>query len=65
MRPISAQKNVDRSLGIAGELGWIQVANFVVTGALAFAGALGLRLALPGQRGGKAGPILAGLYESA
>jgi hypothetical protein len=45
-----------------GELGWIQVANFVVTGALALAGALGLRHALRSQRGGTAGPILAGLY---
>ncbi|SFD03719.1 Protein of unknown function [Bosea sp. CRIB-10] len=45
-----------------GELGWIQVANFVVTGALALAGALGLRHVLRGQRGGTAGPILAGLY---
>lgn len=48
-----------------GELGWIQVANFVLTGALALAGALGLRHALRGQRGqrgGTAGPILAGLY---
>lgn len=45
-----------------GELGWIQVANFLLTGALALAGALGLRRALHGQRGGTAGPILAGLY---
>jgi len=45
-----------------GELGWIQVANFLVTGALALAGALGLRRALRGQRGGTAGPILTGLY---
>ncbi|CAN7172202.1 DUF998 domain-containing protein [Bosea sp. LjRoot90] len=45
-----------------GELGWIQVANFLVTGALALAGAIGLRRALRGQRGGGAGPILAGLY---
>lgn len=45
-----------------GELGWIQVANFVLTGALALAGAFGLRHALRGQRGGTAGPFLAGLY---
>lgn len=45
-----------------GELGWIQVANFLLTGALALAGAIGLRRALRGQRGGTAGPILAGLY---
>ncbi len=45
-----------------GELGWIQVANFLLAGALALAGALGLRRALRGQRGGTAGPILAALY---
>lgn len=45
-----------------GELGWIQVANFMVSGALALAGALGLRRVLHGQPGGTAGPILAGLY---
>jgi hypothetical protein len=45
-----------------GELGWIQVANFLVTGALALAGAIGLRHALRGQRGGTAGPVLVGLY---
>lgn len=45
-----------------GELGWIQVANFLMTGALALAGAVGLRRALRGERGGAAGPILAGLY---
>lgn len=45
-----------------GEFGWIQVANFLVAGALALAGAVGLRRALRGQRGGASGPILAGLY---
>jgi len=46
-----------------GELGWIQVANFLATGALALAGALGLRHVLRGQRGGSTGPILVGLYS--
>lgn len=45
-----------------GELGWIQVINFLVTGTLALAGALGLRHVLRGQRGGTAGPFLVGLY---
>jgi hypothetical protein len=45
-----------------GELGWIQVANFLIAGTMALAGAVGLRRALRGQRGGTAGPILAGLY---
>lgn len=45
-----------------GELGWIQIVNFLLTGVLALAGALGLRRALRGQRGGAASPVLAGLY---
>jgi hypothetical protein len=35
-----------------GELGWIQVANFLVSGALVIAGAVGVRRALTGSRGG-------------
>jgi len=45
-----------------GDLGWIQIANFLITGALVIAGALGLRRALAGQRGGTWAPILLGLY---
>lgn len=45
-----------------GELGWIQVANFLVTGGLALAGAAGLRRAMHDGRGRAAGPALAGLY---
>ena len=43
-----------------GDLGWIQVANFVVTGALVIALALGMRRARSGP-GGTWGPLLIGL----
>jgi hypothetical membrane protein len=45
-----------------GELGWIQIANFLVAGLLVIAGALGMRRALRGSRGGIWGPLLLGLY---
>jgi Protein of unknown function (DUF998) len=53
-----------------GPRGWIQTANFAVTGALCLAGAVGLRLAGDRVAGGRAGPILvaaagAGLIASA
>ena len=44
-----------------GDLGWIQAANFLVTGLLIFAFAIGLRRALRGSRGGTWGPLLIGL----
>ncbi|HSJ06669.1 MAG TPA: DUF998 domain-containing protein [Longimicrobiales bacterium] len=45
-----------------GDYGWIQTGNFLVTGALVLAGALGLRFALAGSRAGTWGPILMALY---
>jgi hypothetical protein len=45
-----------------GDLGWIQVANFLVAGLLVLAGALGVRRVLRGSRGGTWGPILLALY---
>jgi hypothetical membrane protein len=45
-----------------GDLGWIQIANFEVTGLLVIAGALGMRRVLCGSRGGTWGPLLIGLY---
>jgi hypothetical protein len=45
-----------------GELGWIQIANFEVTGLLVIAGAVGMWRALRGSRGGTWGPLLIGLY---
>src|SRR5262245_26521415 len=46
----------------SGELGWIQMANFIVSGALTIAAAVGVRRALGGGRMGKVGPVLLGLY---
>jgi hypothetical membrane protein len=46
------------SLLANGDLGWMQVANFLVTGVLVLAGAWGVRTALRGQRAGTWGPIL-------
>ena len=44
-----------------GDLGWIQIANFEITGLLAVACAVGLRRALRGGRGGTWGPVLIGV----
>jgi hypothetical protein len=45
-----------------GDLGWIQVANFLVSGTLVIFGAVGVRRVLSGQQGGTWGPILLGVY---
>jgi hypothetical membrane protein len=48
-----------------GELGWIQITNFVVTGLLTIAAAIGMRQALRAERGGRGstwGPRLIGAY---
>jgi hypothetical membrane protein len=45
-----------------GEMGWIQTANFIVTGLLVIAGAVGVRRVLKGQRAGTWGPILLTLF---
>ncbi len=50
------------SLLSLGDLGWIQIANFIVTGVLVVGCAVGLRRALGGGRGGTWGPRLVGLY---
>jgi Protein of unknown function (DUF998) len=44
-----------------GDLGWIQVANFLVSGGLVIAAAVGMRRALRTGRGRTWGPILIGL----
>jgi len=46
------------SLLSLGDVGWIQVVNFIVAGTLLVAGALGMRRALNGGRGGASGPLL-------
>jgi hypothetical membrane protein len=45
-----------------GDLGWLQVTNFIVAGLLVVAGALGLRRALQRGRAGTWGPLLVGVY---
>ncbi len=52
----------DLSLLSNGTLGWIQIANFVLSGLLVIAGAVGVRQALRGQRAGTWGALLLGLY---
>jgi hypothetical membrane protein len=48
-----------------GDLGWLQIANFVVCGALTLAGAFGLRRALSPGRASTWGPRLLGLGGAA
>ncbi|WP_026931289.1 DUF998 domain-containing protein [Glycomyces tenuis] len=50
------------SLLSLGELGWIQIANFVVSGLLALTGAVGLHRSLAGGPAATWGPRLFGLY---
>lgn len=45
-----------------GDLGWIQIANFIVTGLLVILCAIGLRQILRGSKGGTWGPLLIGTY---
>src|SRR5260370_30682963 len=45
-----------------GSLGWIQIANFVVTGAMVIACGIGMRRALTGGRSALWGPLLIGVY---
>ncbi|MFL1378879.1 DUF998 domain-containing protein [Nocardiopsis protaetiae] len=52
--PLSALSN--------GDLGWLQIANFVVAGLLTVAGAVGLRRALAGTPGGVWTPRLVAAY---
>lgn len=53
------------SLLALGSLGWIQVANFIITGAVVLACAVGLRRVLRGVPGGTMGPVLLGVYALA
>ena len=52
----------DLSLMSNGDLGWIQISNFVITGLLVIAGAVGMKHVLRGSRGGTWGPLLVGIY---
>lgn len=50
------------SLLANGEFGWMQIANFIVTGVMTVAAAVGLRRALAPGRGATWGPLLVGAY---
>jgi Protein of unknown function (DUF998) len=50
------------SLLSLGDLGWLQITNFVVCGILAFASAFGLRRVLKPGQASTWGPILVGAY---
>jgi hypothetical protein len=45
-----------------GDLGWLQITNFLVSGLLTFAGGLGLRRALRGTPGGTWAPRLVAIW---
>jgi len=45
-----------------GDLGWIQITSFLLTGLLAVACAIGVRRMLKGQRGGTWGALLIGTF---
>jgi hypothetical protein len=50
------------SLLTAGPYGWIQVANFIVTGAMVVVAAIGLHRSMPSGRGRTWGPLLLGVH---
>lgn len=45
-----------------GDLGWVQITNFVVSGLLFTVCAVGMRRVLRGRRGGTWGPVLIGVF---
>jgi Protein of unknown function (DUF998) len=55
----------DASLLSNGPLGWIQIATFLVAGAMTIACATGMRRALAGRPGGVWGPRLVAVYGAA
>lgn len=60
----SAWRNFVSQLA-TGDLGWTQVANFLVCGALVLAFSIGLRQSIRGTRGSIGGPVLVGLFAVA
>ena len=52
----------DASLLANGPLGWVQVATFLVAGAMTIAAAVGARRAMAGRAGAAWGPRLIGVY---
>src|SRR5207253_6149221 len=62
IRPGFDIRRHELSLMSNGDLGWIQIGNFVVTGLLVIAAAIGMRRVLRGNRGGTWGPLLVAVY---
>jgi hypothetical protein len=62
LRPGFSLAHDDASLLSNGSLGWIQIANFLVTGAMVIAFAIGMRRAMTGGRSALWGPLLIGVY---
>src|SRR5260370_37069391 len=62
LRPGFNLAHDDASLLSNGSLGWFQIANFLVTGAMVIACGLGMRRALTGGRSALWGPLLIGVY---
>ena len=62
IRPGFDIRRHDLSLLANGQLGWIQMANLIVSGLLVVAGAVGMRRALAAGRGRTWGPLLVGVY---
>lgn len=52
----------DLSLMSNGDFGWIQITNFLLSGLLTVAGAVGMWRVLRAGRGGAWGPLLIGIY---
>jgi hypothetical protein len=52
----------DASLLSNGSLGWIQIANFLITGLMVIACAVGVRRAIAGGRGATWGPVLLAMF---
>ncbi len=55
-------RRIPISLLSLGDLGWIQIANFIIAGLLALACTIGMRRALAGSKGGTWGPLLIATY---
>jgi Protein of unknown function (DUF998) len=62
IRPGFDLRRHELSLMSIGDLGWIQITNFLVSGLLVIAGAVGMRRVLHPGRGWTWGPLLVGVY---
>jgi hypothetical membrane protein len=62
IRPGFDIRRHELSLMSIGDLGWIQIASFLVTGLLVLGCAVGMRLVMRSGRGRTWGPLLIGLY---